>query len=98
MNKRRPYARRLRDTRCFSGTSLFFAVLASLACAAIIPALGGGRPATIAGAVLSPVAQVMFLPTAPGPREAVLVPHVKPGNGEHRITITGTASALRPAT
>ena len=51
----RPLGRRIRDTKCFSGTSLFFAVLVSVACSAAIPALGGGRVATVGGAVLAPV-------------------------------------------
>ena len=51
----RPISRQLKDTHAFSGTSLFFGVLASAVCAAIIPALGAGRLATVAGAALSPV-------------------------------------------
>jgi hypothetical protein len=50
-----PIGRQLKDTRAFSGTSLFFGVLASAGCAAIIPALGAGRLATVAGAALSPL-------------------------------------------
>ncbi|MFG1814991.1 hypothetical protein ACGFIF_14575 [Kribbella sp. NPDC049174] len=51
----RPIGRQFKDTRAFSGTSLFFGILASAGCAAIIPALGAGRLATVAGAALSPL-------------------------------------------
>lgn len=63
----RPLGRRIKDTKCFSGTSLFFAVLASVACAASIPALGGGRAATIAGAALAPVLVGLLTTRGRGP-------------------------------
>ncbi|TCC57622.1 hypothetical protein E0H73_30120 [Kribbella pittospori] len=58
--------RQLRETNAFSGTSLFFGVLSSVVCAAIIPALGAGRIATVLGAVLSPLVVAMFTTRGPG--------------------------------
>jgi hypothetical protein len=63
----RPLGRRIKDTKCFSGTSLFFAVLVCLACSAVIPALGGGRAATIGGAVLAPVLVALATTRGRGP-------------------------------
>lgn len=47
--------RQLKETKAFSPTSLFFGVLSSVVCTAVIPALGAGVPATLAGAALSPL-------------------------------------------
>jgi hypothetical protein len=47
--------RQIKETNAFSGRSLFLGILASLVCTAIIPALGAGRIATLAGATLSPL-------------------------------------------
>ena len=58
--------RQLRETNAFSGTSLFFGVLASVVCSAIIPALGAGRIATVIGAALSPLLVAMFTTRGPG--------------------------------
>ncbi|MFI6831687.1 hypothetical protein ACIBG5_31605 [Kribbella sp. NPDC050241] len=58
--------RQLRETNAFSGTSLFFGVLSSVVCAAIIPALGAGRIATVIGAALSPLLVAMFTTRGPG--------------------------------
>lgn len=58
--------RQLRETNAFSGTSLFFGVLSSVVCSAIIPALGAGRLATVLGAVLSPLVVAMFTTRGPG--------------------------------
>lgn len=49
------FGRQIRETNAFSGKSLFLGILASLVCSAIIPALGAGRVATLAGATLSPL-------------------------------------------
>lgn len=58
--------RQLRETNAFSGTSLFFGVLSSVVCSAIIPALGAGRVATVIGAALSPLLVAMFTTRGPG--------------------------------
>ena len=58
--------RQLRQTNAFSGTSLFFGVLSSVVCSAIIPALGAGRIATVIGAALSPLVVAMFTTRGPG--------------------------------
>ena len=47
--------RQIKETKAFSTASLFFAILSSVVSAAIIPALGADRIATLGGAVLSPV-------------------------------------------
>ncbi|NEA30705.1 hypothetical protein [Streptomyces sp. SID13031] len=51
----RQVGRQLKETNAFSGKSLLLGVFSSLVCSAIIPALGAGRGATLAGAALSPV-------------------------------------------
>ncbi|TCC45010.1 hypothetical protein E0H75_31305 [Kribbella capetownensis] len=58
--------RQLRETNAFSGTSLFFGVLSSVVCSAIIPALGAGRIATVLGAALGPLLVAMFTTRGPG--------------------------------
>jgi hypothetical protein len=63
----RPISRQLKDTNAFSGTSLFFGILASAVCAAIIPALGAGRLATVTGAALSPLLVAIITTRGPGP-------------------------------
>jgi len=62
----RPISRQLQDTKAFSGASLFFGILASAVCAAIIPALGAGRLATVGGAALSPLLVAMITTRGPG--------------------------------
>ncbi len=63
----RPISRQIKDTNAFSGTSLFFGILASAVCAAIIPALGAGRVATVAGAALSPLLVAIITTRGAGP-------------------------------
>ncbi len=62
----RPISRQIKDTNAFSGTSLFFGILASAVCAAIIPALGAGRLATVSGAALSPLLVAIITTRGPG--------------------------------
>ncbi|MFI7067319.1 hypothetical protein ACIBL3_40435 [Kribbella sp. NPDC050124] len=64
---RRPLSRQIKDTHCFSGKSLFFAIVASVACAAVLPALGAGRTATVLGAVLSPLVVAVVSTRGRGP-------------------------------
>ncbi|MEV0288394.1 hypothetical protein AB0H36_30100 [Kribbella sp. NPDC050820] len=63
---RRPLSRQIKDTHAFSGKSLFFAVLASVVCSAIVPALGAGRTATVLGAALSPLVVAVISTQGPG--------------------------------
>ncbi|MGW1343049.1 Ig-like domain-containing protein [Kribbella sp. NPDC002412] len=63
---RRPLGRQIKDTHCFSGKSLFFAVLSSVVCSAIVPALGAGRTATVLGAALSPLVVAVISTQGPG--------------------------------
>lgn len=63
---RPPLGRQIKDTHAFSGKSLFFAVLASVVCSAIVPALGAGRTATVLGAALSPLVVAVISTQGPG--------------------------------
>ncbi|MEV5966564.1 hypothetical protein AB0L70_32650 [Kribbella sp. NPDC051952] len=50
----------IKETNAFSHTSLLLGVLSSVVSSAIIPALGAGRIATVAGAALSPLLMAVF--------------------------------------
>lgn len=50
----------IKETNAFSQRSLLLGVLASVVSSAIIPALGAGRIATVAGAALSPLLMAVF--------------------------------------
>jgi len=67
----RPISRQIKDTHAFSGKSLFFGILASAVCSAIIPALGAGRLATVAGAALSPLLVAMITTQGRGPARSI---------------------------
>lgn len=54
-HENRHLGRQIKETNAFSSKSLLLGILASLICTAIIPALGAGRIATLAGAGVSPV-------------------------------------------
>ncbi len=56
----RQLGRQIKETNAFSSKSLLLGILASLVCSAIIPALGAGRIATLAGATLSPLLVAMI--------------------------------------
>ncbi|MEU4193356.1 hypothetical protein AB0E69_15775 [Kribbella sp. NPDC026611] len=56
----RRVSEKIKETNCFSGTSLLFATLSSVVCSAIVPVLGAGKLPTVAGAIVTPLVVSMF--------------------------------------
>ncbi|WP_405071515.1 choice-of-anchor D domain-containing protein [Kribbella sp. NBC_01510] len=56
----------IKETNAFSHKSLFLGILSSVVSSAIIPALGAGRIATLAGAALSPLLVAVITTRGPG--------------------------------